>query len=69
MPEKKTDEQKAAAEVGADQVQARFDEANEKGFFGEVIDETPRDNYTLRGVGSGAKTPETDPEVRLANRR
>ncbi len=60
---------RAASEVGADQVQARFDEAAEKGFFGETIDETPRKNYTLEGVGSGAKTPETDPEIRLANRR
>ena len=39
-----------ADEVGADQAQAAFDEANEKGFFGEQVDETPRENFTLRGV-------------------
>lgn len=50
----------AAKEVGADEVQARFDEAEEKGFFGPTIDKTPRENYTLQGVGSGAETPETD---------
>ena len=47
-----------ADEVGADEVQARFDEANEKGYFGEVPDETPNENYTLKGVTSGAPTPE-----------
>lgn len=47
-----------ADEVGADEVQARFDEANEKGFFGNVPDETPNENYTLKGVTSGAPTPE-----------
>ena len=51
MPEKKQDESvQAAAEVGADEVQAKFDEANEQGYFGEGVDETPRDEYTLRGV-------------------
>lgn len=50
----------AAKEVGADEVQAKFDEAEEKGFFGEAVDETPRENYTLEGVGSGKPTPETD---------
>lgn len=56
----------AAKEVGADEVKAKFDEAAEAGYFGPAIDETPRENYTLSGVGSGAKTPETDPEVRLS---
>jgi hypothetical protein len=50
----------AAKEVGADEVQAKFDEAEEQGFFGEAVDETPRENYTVKGVGSGAPTPETD---------
>jgi hypothetical protein len=61
MAEKKQDESvKAASEVGADEVQAKFDEAEEKGFFGEAVDETPRENYTIEGVTSGAPTPETD---------
>jgi hypothetical protein len=47
-----------ADEVGADEVQARFDEANEQGYFGHTPDETPNENYTLKGVTSGAPTPE-----------
>jgi len=54
------DEKKAAAEVGADEVQAKFDKAEDKGYFGETPDETPRENYTLKGVTSGKTTPETD---------
>jgi hypothetical protein len=44
--------------VGADEVRAKFDEAAEKGYFGEVPDETPNENYTLKGVTSGKPTPE-----------
>lgn len=50
----------AAKEVGADEVQAKFDEAEEQGYFGEAVDETPRENYTVQGVTSGKPTPETD---------
>jgi hypothetical protein len=49
-----------ADDLGADQVQAAFDEANEKGYFGETPDETPNENYTLAGVTSGKPTPETE---------
>ena len=50
MPEKKQDESvKAAAEVGADEVQAKFDEANEKGYFGEIPEQAPRESFTLQG--------------------
>jgi hypothetical protein len=56
MAEKKTSNDDA----GQDEVQARFDEAAEKGYFGESPDETPRDNYTVRGVGAGKPTPETE---------
>lgn len=44
--------------LGADEVQAKFDEANEKGYFGHTPDDTPNENYTLQGVTSGAPTPE-----------
>jgi hypothetical protein len=44
------DESKAASEVGADEVQAKFDEANAKGYFGDTPDEEPRENFTLKGV-------------------
>lgn len=52
-------QENAADEVGAGTVQAAFDAAAEQGFFGESPDKTPRDNYTLRGVGAGKPTPET----------
>jgi hypothetical protein len=47
-------------DLGASEVQARFDEANAKGYFGETPDETPNENYTLSGVTSGKPTPETE---------
>ena len=49
-----------AGDLGADEVQEKFDEANEKGYFGHTPDETPAENYTLKGVISGAPTPETE---------
>jgi hypothetical protein len=55
--EKKTT---AADDAGQAEVQAMFDEANEKGYFGHSPDETPLDNYTLKGVTSGKPTPETE---------
>lgn len=48
-----------STDAGQAEVQAKFDEANEKGYFGEVPDETPNENYTLSGVTSGKPTPET----------
>lgn len=54
---------KAAAPVddaGQVEVQAKFDEAAEKGYFGETPDSTPNENYTLQGVTSGKPTPETE---------
>jgi len=50
MPAPK-DAQKAAAEVGGDEVQAKFDEAAERGFFGDAVDDTPREEFTLRAQG------------------
>lgn len=50
----------ATDDAGQAEVQARFDEANEKGYFGHVPDETPNENYTLKGVTSGKPTPETE---------
>ena len=47
-----------ADDLGAAEVQAKFDEAAEKGYFGEVPDETPNEAYTLKGVTSGMDTPE-----------
>lgn len=52
--------------AGGDEVQAAFDEAAKKGYFGETPDKTPRENYTVEGVGAGLPTPESDPEIRMA---
>lgn len=57
---KKTTASSAEGDLGADQVQAAFDEANAKGYFGETPDPTPNEAYTLKGVGSGQATPETE---------
>lgn len=50
----------SADDLGADEVQKKFDEAAEKGYFGHTPDETPNANYTLAGVTSGKPTPETE---------
>jgi hypothetical protein len=55
-----------AEDSGEAEVQAKVDEAEAKGYFGQEVDKTPRENYTLEGVIAGAPTPETDPEQRLA---
>lgn len=58
MPDKKSSS--TSEDAGQAEVQAKFDEANEKGYFGEVPDETPNENYTLKGVTSGKPTPESE---------
>lgn len=50
----------SADDAGQAEVQKNFDEANEKGYFGETPDDTPNENYTLQGVTSGKPTPETE---------
>lgn len=47
-------------DLGADEVQAKMDEITEKGYFGYLPDETPFENYTLKGAGAGKPTPETE---------
>lgn len=51
---------------GAAEVQDKFDEANDKGFFGNRVDPTPDENYTVAGVTKGKPTPETDDEAAAA---
>ena len=53
-----TSKKNPADDLGADQVQKAFDEANEQGYFGETPDDTPNENYTLKGVTSDKPTPE-----------
>jgi hypothetical protein len=52
----------SGGDAGVSQVQEKMDEATEKGFIGESPDETPRENYTVKGVTSGAETPENPKE-------
>lgn len=59
-PDKPEAASKAPGDSGAAEIQARFDKANAKGYFGETPDETPNENYTLKGVTSGKPTPETE---------
>ena len=47
-------------EASSAEAQAKFDEANEKGYFGHAPDQTPNEHYTLAGVTSGKPTPETE---------
>ena len=47
-----------AGDSGEAEVQAKVDAAEEQGFLGVAVDETPRENYTLDGVTSGKPTPE-----------
>jgi hypothetical protein len=60
MARKTTDK---SDDLGADEVQAKVDEAEAKGYLGEVPDPTPNSAYTVGGVTSGAPTPETDPDL------
>lgn len=54
---------------GEDEVQAKVDAENEQGFRGTRVDPTPLENYTLKGVTSGAPTPETDEKAAEAARK
>ena len=53
-----TSKKNPADDLGADQVQKEFDEANAQGYFGSTPDDTPNENYTLKGVTSDKPTPE-----------
>ena len=52
-----TDAPKATTtdDAGQAEIQAAWDEANEKGYWGEVPDETPNEDYTVEGVTRKAK--------------
>ncbi len=56
-------------DAGEAEVQAISDEAAEKGYLGEVVDETPNENYTLQGVAAGKPTPENQRGVDDAAKR
>jgi hypothetical protein len=50
-------------DLGADEVQEKVDEEQDKGHTGIVPDQTPNENYTVKGVTKGKPTPETDPKL------
>jgi len=52
-----------AAGPGADEVKAAMDTATAQGFFGNEVDPTPNEHYTVDGVTSGKPTPETDADA------
>jgi hypothetical protein len=59
MASTKNNDANTTDDAGQAEVQARFDDANDKGYFGTTPDDTPNENYTLAGVTSGKPTPET----------
>lgn len=54
---------KKGGELGGKEVQKKMDEETEQGYRGFVPDPTPNENYTVKGVTSGAPTPENNPEA------
>lgn len=44
-----------AKDHGQAEIQAAWDDANAKGYFGTVPDETPNEDYTVAGVTRKAK--------------
>ena len=44
-----------AKDHGQAEIQAAWDEANDKGYWGSVPDETPNQDYTVSGVTRKAK--------------
>jgi hypothetical protein len=59
MAGKQQNDGEKVVEQSARAVQENVDEANDQGFLGEAVDKTPRQNYTVQGVTSGAETPES----------
>jgi hypothetical protein len=47
-------------DAGQAEVQETVDQLEEQGYYGDGIDPTPNENYTVDGVTSGKPTPETD---------
>jgi hypothetical protein len=54
---------KKGGELGGKEVQQKMDEETEQGYRGYVPDPTPNENYTVKGVTSGAPTPENNPQA------
>lgn len=61
------------SDLGISEVQESFDAMHEKGFYGDKVDPTPNENYSLEGgadpkSGSTGSTPESDAELGLEAR-
>ncbi len=52
----------------AEQVQQAVDQDTERGYRGVEVDLTPNENYTVRGVTSGAVVPENAEDPAAARR-
>ena len=66
MAEKKSNSDatpQAAQAAGSEEVQAAFDAAADKGYFGTSPDPTPREAYSVAGQLSAMPVPETDPKA------
>ena len=59
-------EKSAKSDAGRAQVQSEMDKVQEKGHFGDAVDPTPNEAYTVAGVTAGDPTPETDVEAEKA---
>lgn len=56
----KSDEAKVSD--ATDQVDAAVANETDQGLRGVEVDQTPNENYTVKGVGADKPTPETDPK-------
>jgi hypothetical protein len=59
-PNQRTTASPSTDDAGASEVQHAFDKAQEQGFWGEEVDQTPNEAYTLQGGPAGVGTPEGD---------
>lgn len=57
------------SDVDTSSVEKAVNEAADKGYLGVATDPTPRENYSVAGVTSGAPTPETDDKAAAAARK
>lgn len=61
MPSKKNTQPESQDSGGVDM--SHFEEATEKGYWGQKVDPTPNHAYTVEGVTAGEPTPETNEEL------
>lgn len=69
MADAKNDSKQDSSKVNVSSVEKTINEEQEKGYRGTATDPTPRENYTVAGVTSGAPTPETDAKAAEAARK